>query len=193
MKHIVDHGTKRSKTDTTGDEEKVLPFQFCLYREMISVRSADSNLITHIQAVEMIRQFSAFFDTELLVLFYGRRRSDGKHSFADTRYADHRALTRHMLKKLASLRCFHTEGLDIRSFLTDVCDHANLRDQGVQGIIFVTGTFTHSLAPPCFSKALMTFTIFKDEGHFSTQRPQPTQEYMPSLFAGKYTSLCMKR
>ena len=24
-----------------------------------------------------------------------------------------------------------------------------------------------------------------DDGHFSTQRPHPTQEYMPSLFAGK--------
>ena len=26
-----------------------------------------------------------------------------------------------------------------------------------------------------------------------TQRPQPTQENIPSLFSGKYTSLCMKR
>ena len=80
---------------------------------------------------------------------------------------------------------FLQEGFDIRSLLTDIGDHANLRDQGVQGIVCMTGTFTHSLAPPCFSKALMTFTIFKDEGHFSTQRPQPTQEYMPLLFAGK--------
>ena len=46
---------------------------------------------------------------------------------------------------------------------------------------------------PAFSKALITFTIFRAAGHFSTQRPQPTQEYMPSLFAGKYTSLCIKR
>ena len=57
----------------------------------------------------------------------------------------------------------------------------------------LTGTFAHAFSPPSFSNALITFTIFSAEGHFSTQRPQPTQEYMPLLFAGKYTSLCIKR
>ena len=32
--------------------------------------------------------------------------------------------------------------------------------------------------------SLITFTIFKDDGHLLTQRPQPTQEYIPSLLAG---------
>ena len=60
-------------------------------------------------------------------------------------------------------------------------------------IVFMTGTFAHAFSPPSFSNALITFTIFRADGHFSTQRPQPTQEYMPLLFAGKYTSLCIKR
>ena len=38
------------------------------------------------------------------------------------------------------------------------------------------------LVPPM---RLMTFTIFSDCGHFSTQRPHPTQEYIPSLLSGK--------
>lgn len=42
-----------------------------------------------------------------------------------------------------------------------------------------------------FSKALATLTIFSCTGHFCRQRPQPTQAYSPSLFSGKYTSLCI--
>ena len=30
----------------------------------------------------------------------------------------------------------------------------------------------------------ITLTILSADGHFSTQRPHPTQEYIPSLFAG---------
>ena len=48
----------------------------------------------------------------------------------------------------------------------------------------------HFASPP---SALMTLTMWEETGHFATQRPQPTQENMPSLLAGKYTSLCMKR
>ena len=84
----------------------------------------------------------------------------------------------------SSVRCIDTECLYIRCLLTDICDDTNFRDQGIQRVIFMTGTFAHYLSPPCFSNALITFTIFKDAGHFSTQRPHPTQEYIPLLFAG---------
>ena len=38
-------------------------------------------------------------------------------------------------KSLPPSGAFHAEGFDIRSLLTDIGDHANLRDQGVQGIV----------------------------------------------------------
>ena len=158
---------------------------------MVSVRSADCDLVAHLKAVEIICEHSALLDAEFLIFFISRRRSNRKHTFADSRSAEHRALSRHMLEELAALRSIDTECLNIRRLLADVSDHAYFRDQGIQCIVLVTCTFTHYFSPPCFANALITFTIFNDSGHFSTHLPHPTQEYIPSLFAGKYTSLCM--
>ena len=158
---------------------------------MVSVWSTDCDLISHLKAVKIRGQLTTFLNTEFLILFICRRGSNGKHTFAYTRSTNHGTLSRHMFKKLSSIRCCYTECFYIRSLLMNICDHANLRDQSIQSIIFMTGTLAHYFSPPCFSKALITFTIFKDDGHFSTQRPQPTQEYIPLLLAGKYTSLCI--
>ena len=152
---------------------------------MIAVWSADCDLISNLKAVEIGSQLTAFLNTEFLILFVCRRRSNGKHTLAYAWCADHCALSRHMLEKLSSIRCSYAEGFYIRCLLMNVCDHANLRDQSIQSIIFMTGTLAHYFSPPCFSKALITFTMFRDDGHFSTQRPHPTQEYMPLLLAGK--------
>ena len=48
----------------------------------------------------------------------------------------------------------------------------------VRGAYYKISQLTPEEAP------LITFTIFKADGHFSTQRPQPTQENMPLLFTG---------
>ena len=196
VKHIIDDGAQRRQTDTTGDKQQIFPFQLCLNREMIAVWTADGNLVAHLQAVQIIRQHSAFFDAEFLEFFICRRGGDGKHTLADAGRAEHCALSRHMFKQLAALRRVDAERLYVRRFLADVGNHAHHRNQRISGIIFMTGTFAHCCSPPAaFSSEnfLITFTIFRDAGHFSTQRPQPTQEYIPSLFAGKYTSLCIKR
>src|SRR5699024_8422257 len=148
------------------------------------VRSAYGDLITYLQAVEVISQDSAFLNAEFLIFFVCRRRCDRKHTFTDTRSTEHRTLSRHMLEKLAALRRVYAECLDIRSLLADIRDDADLRDQRIQRIVLMAGTFTHYCSPPCFSNALITFTIFSDAGHFSTHLPHPTQEYIPSLFAG---------
>ena len=47
----------------------------------------------------------------------------------------------------------------IRCFLRDLCDHTNLRNQCIQCIIFMTGTFAHYCSPPML---LITLTIFKE-------------------------------
>ena len=152
---------------------------------MVSVWSSDCDLITNLKAVQIRGQISASFDTEFLIFFVCRRRGNGKHTLTYSWCTNHCTLTWHMLEKLASVRCSYAEGFYIRSLLMNVCDHANLWDQRIQCVVFMTGTFAHYFSPPCFSKALITFTIFSDDGHFSTQRPHPTQEYMPLLLAGK--------
>ena len=185
VQHIIDHRTKRCQTDTSGDKQKILSFQLILYRKMISIRPAHCDLIPNLQAVQIRSQLSASFNTKFLIFFIGRGGCNGKHSFTDSRCTKHCALSRHMLKKLSSIRCIYTKGFYIRSFLINAGDNSYLWDQSIQFVVFMAGTFTHAFSPPCFSKALITFTIFNASGHFSTQRPHPTQEYMPSLFAGK--------
>ena len=69
------------------------------------------------------------------------RRCNGEHSLADTGYADHCALTGHMLKELAALGGLDAEGLDIGSFLTDVGNDADVGNQGVVIEPGMTGTF----------------------------------------------------
>ena len=56
-------------------------------------------------------------------------KSDGKHTLADARCAQHSALAGHMLEELAALRRIDAECLDVRGLLTDVRDDADLRDQ----------------------------------------------------------------
>ena len=119
---------------------------------MISIWSADCDLISNLKAVEIIGKGSAFFYAEFLIILYSRRRSNGKHTFTDAWCTDHGTLSWHMLEKLSTLRSFHTEGFYIRCLLTDICDHANLGDQRIQCIIFMTGTFTHSFHLPVFQR-----------------------------------------
>ena len=115
---------------------------------MVAVRPTDGDLIAHLKAVQIARQAAAFFDAELLILLICRRGGDGKHSLAYTRLTQHRALARHMLKQLAALRRVDTECLYIRRLLPDVCDDADLRDQRIQTVVFMTCTFTHSFSLP---------------------------------------------
>ena len=182
IQYIVDNGTQWCKSDTTGDKQQIFAFQLCIYRKIISVRSTDSNLIANFQAVQTVCQYTTFFNTEFLIFFICRGWSNGEHCLSDTRYTYHCTLSRHMFEQFSAARSSYTECFYIRCFLRDLCDHTNLRNQCIQCIIFMTGTFAHYCSPPML---LITLTIFKEDGHFSTQRPHPTQEYMPSLFAGK--------
>ena len=90
-----------------------------------------------------------------------------------------------MLKELTALGGLDPEGFHIRGFLTNVGDHTNVGDQGIVIKAGMAGTFMVGHHFSSFPKALMTFTMFRWLGHLSTQRPQPTQENMPSLLAGK--------
>src|SRR5699024_11961480 len=89
LQYIVDHGTQRCKSDSAGDEKKIFSFELVFHREMISVWSADCDLVAHFQAVKIIRQDTTLFDAEFLIFFVGRRGGDGKHTLADTRSTEH--------------------------------------------------------------------------------------------------------
>ncbi len=159
---------------------------------MISIWSTNCDLISNLKAVKISGQLTAFLDTEFLILFVCRGRSNGKHT--SRLHLVRRPLrTGQAYVQKACLRPVQLRRMFLHPVSpADICDHTNLRDQAYPVYIFMTSTFAHYFSPPMLFKSLITFTIFQDDGHFSTQRPHPTQEYIPLLLAGKYTSLCMK-
>ena len=98
VQHIIDHRTKWCKSDTSGDKQQIFTFQLILHRKMVSIGSADGDLIAYFQAVQRLCQASAFLDTKLLIFLICRRGSNRKHSLTDSWYTQHGTLSRHMFK-----------------------------------------------------------------------------------------------
>jgi len=119
---------------------RFLPFR-SVSREIVAVRTADSDLIAYLQRVQTVGQFTALFDAEFLIFFVGGRGSDREHCLTDAGYADHSALAGHMLKEFAALGRLDPEGLDVRCFPADIGDHTDMGDQGIVVIAGMAGTF----------------------------------------------------
>ena len=179
--YIVDDRTERCQTDTARDEQKVLALQFRFHRERLAVRSADRDLLSYVHRVQPFRQAAALLDGEFHIVLVRRRGCDREHRFPYPRDRQHCALTGHMFERLHTVRSEHAERLYVRRVDADVRYLAEIRDQ----------SFVIHFSPSSFASFFITFTIFMLIGHDARQRPQPTQPYSPSLFAGKYTSLCM--
>ena len=181
--HVFDHAAQRRQADAAGDENQILALEFGIHGKAVAIGAAHGDLLANVHLVQPAGEATALFDGELHMVGAGGRRGDGEHRLAHARDGEHGALARHVLEAhaRARVRAHDREGLDVRRIAADGRDHADGGDQSV---------VVHCFFPP---SVRITLAMCRCIGHLLTQRPQPTQEYMPSLLAGKYTSLCMNR
>ena len=139
--NVINYATQGSKTDTTGDEKQILALEIFFHGEIFTIRPTHGNLLTNFQCVNNFRYTTAFFNGKFHIFFVCRRRSNREHTFPNARNRYHCALTRHMRKKLFTIRTNNTEGFYVRRILADVRHNANFRDESF---------FNHLLFPLTF-------------------------------------------